>query len=165
MQTDPIEFTLPAFREIPDVGLYLDQTVKYVNRVVEPIGVQPLTPSMVSNYVKKHYISNPVQKQYSPEQLAGLIVIAVSKTVLSMEDLAMLVQPAVLHGRPVSEIYDTYCADLREALAETFGPVGEETSVRIRREPDAMHSLNIAVANVLLVKTYLMELRSAAEKA
>ena len=26
------QFRLPRYREIPDVGLYLDQTVKYVNR-------------------------------------------------------------------------------------------------------------------------------------
>ena len=45
-------FRLPRFREIPDMGLYLDQTVKYINRFLEPLGGMEITSSMVSNYVK-----------------------------------------------------------------------------------------------------------------
>lgn len=32
------EFRMPRYREIPDVGLYLDQTVKYMNRYLAPLG-------------------------------------------------------------------------------------------------------------------------------
>lgn len=56
------EFRMPRYREIPDVGLYLDQTVKYMNRYLAPLGCMEITTSMVSNYVKKGYISNPVRK-------------------------------------------------------------------------------------------------------
>ena len=31
------EFRMPRYREIPDVGLYLDQTVKYMNRYLVEI--------------------------------------------------------------------------------------------------------------------------------
>ena len=43
------DFRLPRYHEIPDVGLYLDQTVKYINRYLEPLGCMELTASMVSN--------------------------------------------------------------------------------------------------------------------
>ena len=42
-------FRMPRYREIPDVGLYLDQTVKYINRFLAPLGCEEITPSMVSN--------------------------------------------------------------------------------------------------------------------
>ena len=47
---------------------------------------------MVSNYVKKGIISHPVKKKYTREQLAALMYIAVSKTVLSMENIDALFQ-------------------------------------------------------------------------
>ena len=86
------EFRMPRYREIPDVGLYLDQTVKYMNRYLAPLGCMEITTSMVSNYVKKGYISNPVRKQYSAEQIAYLLFIAVAKSALSMENITRLFQ-------------------------------------------------------------------------
>ena len=47
------EFRMPRYREIPDVGLYLDQTVKYMNRYLAPLGCMEITTSMVSNYVRR----------------------------------------------------------------------------------------------------------------
>ena len=61
------DFCLPAYNEIPDVGLYLEQTVKYINGYFAPFPDMELTASMVSNYVKKGLVSNPVKKQYSRE--------------------------------------------------------------------------------------------------
>ena len=86
------EFRMPRYREIPDVGLYLDQTVKYMNRYLAPLGCMEITTSMVSNYVKKGYISNPVRKQYSAEQIAYLLFIAVAKSALSMDNITRLFQ-------------------------------------------------------------------------
>ena len=75
-------FALPRYRDLPAVGLYLDQTVQYVNACFRTFCGVELTPSMVSNYVKKVYISNPVRKQYSAEQIAYLLFIAVAKSAL-----------------------------------------------------------------------------------
>ena len=38
-------FQLPAYPDIPDVGLYLEQTVKYVNGYLEPLHGMELTAS------------------------------------------------------------------------------------------------------------------------
>ena len=69
---------LPAYQEIPDVGLYLEQTAKYISDALAPIQDTPITGSMISNYVKKGLISKPVRKQYNREQIAQLIFIAVA---------------------------------------------------------------------------------------
>jgi hypothetical protein len=85
-------FRLPRYHEIPDVGLYLEQTTKYIADCLAPLTEAPLTASMISNYVKRGLIANPVKKQYTREQIAYLIFIAVIKTVLSMEDIRLMVR-------------------------------------------------------------------------
>lgn len=114
------QFRLPRYREIPDVGLYLDQTVKYVNRYLAPLGCMEITSSMVSNYVKKGYISSPVRKQYDADQIAYLFFISVAKSVLTMENIARLFD--MQRRAYTSEIaYDFFCMELENMLQYTFG--------------------------------------------
>ncbi|MBR6824839.1 MAG: DUF1836 domain-containing protein, partial [Firmicutes bacterium] len=80
-------FRLPRYHEIPDVGLYLEQTTKYISQYLEPLPDIELTNSMISNYVKKKLIASPVKKQYSRDQIAYLFFIAVGKSVLSINSL------------------------------------------------------------------------------
>ena len=81
-------FNLPTYKEIPAVGLYLDQTSKYINECLQDLPDCNITNSMISNYVKHHLISNPVKKQYSRDQIACLIFIAVTKNTLSLDEVA-----------------------------------------------------------------------------
>ena len=85
------DFRLPRYEEIPNVGLYLEQTAKYINEFLDPLPGSALTPSMISNYVKKRLIASPVRKQYSREQIAYLIFIALAKNILSLDALANMV--------------------------------------------------------------------------
>ena len=63
-------FRLPGFNEIPDVGLFLEQTTKYISNILAPLEGITITSSMISNYVKRKLIKNPVKKQYDREQIA-----------------------------------------------------------------------------------------------
>ena len=89
-----LKFQLPAYQEIPNVGLYLEQTLKYINDTFSAFRSVELTKSMISNYVKLGYLRRPVKKQYDREQIAALLFIAVSKQVLSMDYLAYEEQKA-----------------------------------------------------------------------
>lgn len=84
------DFHLPRYNEIPNVGLFLEQTSKYISDIVAPLPGITITGSMISNYVKKKMITNPVKKQYDRDQIAYLIVIAIAKSVLSLEHIQML---------------------------------------------------------------------------
>ena len=75
------EFRLPRYAQIPDVGLYLEQVVRYVNFHLAMLGEPALTSSMVSNYVKQRLIPAPQKKLYTAQHLARLIFIAVVKPV------------------------------------------------------------------------------------
>ena len=114
------KFRMPRFYELPNVGLYLDQTTKYINGFLEPLGCVSITPSMISNYVKKGLIANPVKKQYNAEQIAYLFFIAVAKNALSMEDIQKLLDTQKKSYE--SQIaYDYFCTELENMLYYVFG--------------------------------------------
>ncbi len=113
-------FDLPNYNDIPDIGLFLEQAVKYVNGYLEPLGDVSLTGSMVSNYVKKKILANPVKKQYNREQLAYLFFIAAAKTCLSLENLQRLIDIQRTYCSCESA-YEYFRAELRSALGEVFG--------------------------------------------
>ena len=113
-------FRMPRYREIPDVGLYLDQTVKYINRFLAPLGCVEITSSMVSNYVKKGYIRSPVRKQYDAEQIAYLFFIAIVKSVLRMEHIARLFEmQRTTYNSEVA--YNYFCDELENMLQFILG--------------------------------------------
>ena len=106
-----VDFALPRYAELPSVGLYLDQTVQYVNGYFRAFPGVELTASMVSNYVKKGIIGHPIKKKYTREQLAGLIYIVVSKTVLSMENIDTLFKMQRQHYS-AAQAYDYFCEEV-----------------------------------------------------
>ena len=113
-----MQYSLPAYAEIPNVGLYLEQVTKYLKEYLEPLGCGTLTGSMVSNYVKKGLLNNPVKKQYDREHLAWLLIIAVAKTVLSLEEVQQLLEQQ--KAQPVQQVYDSFCHMLPETLTAVF---------------------------------------------
>ena len=120
MAADIAPFRLPRYAQIPAIGLYLEQVVRYVNAYLAPLGEPELSPSMVSNYVKKGVISHPVKKKYSREQLASLIYIVLSKNVLSLENIDTLFQMQRAHCT-AAEAYDYFCDEVENCLPYIFG--------------------------------------------
>ncbi|MGN0772470.1 MAG: DUF1836 domain-containing protein [Candidatus Ventricola sp.] len=115
---------LPAYQEIPDVGLYLEQTAKYISDALAPIQDTPITGSMISNYVKKGLIPKPVRKQYNREQIAQLIFIAVAKSVVSMDDLGLMLS-IQRKTYSLQVAYDYFRDELYQMLTYVFSRKGE----------------------------------------
>lgn len=114
------DFRLPRYREIPDVGLYLEQVTKYISDCLAPLGAMSITGSMISNYVKKGLIPSPVRKQYDRERIAQLIYIAVVKTVVSIEDLRLMLN--IQRKTYLSQVaYDYFCLEFENVLKSIFG--------------------------------------------
>lgn len=85
------EFSYPKWADLPELELYLDQVLLYVNQVCSaalPQIDKGLTASMVNNYVKHGYVDKPVKKKYQRQQLARLIAITTLKTVFSIQEIA-----------------------------------------------------------------------------
>lgn len=115
------------------MGLYLEQTAKYIAEYLNPVLGNSITPSMISNYVKKDLIDNPVKKQYGREQIAYLIFIAIAKNVLSLDGLINFI---ALQKRTYSlqKAYDYFCEQFESTLfftvevKDTMDIVGEDTA-------------------------------------
>lgn len=113
-------FRLPRYHEIPDVGLYLEQVTKYITDCLAPLTDAGITGSMVSNYVKRGLLDNPVKKQYDRDQIAYLIYIAVVKNVLSMDEIRLTVSVQKKTYSP-QVAYDYFCSELINVLEYIFG--------------------------------------------
>ena len=113
-------FALPRYNDLPSVGLYLDQTVQFVNGYFRSFCGVELTPSMVSNYVKKGVVDHPIRKKYTRDQIASLMYIAVSKTVLSMENIDTLFKMQRQHYS-AAQAYDYFCEEVENCLPYVFG--------------------------------------------
>ena len=113
-------FRLPRYSELPDMGLYLEQVVKYINSCLSPLRCVEITPSMVSNYVKKGLIANPVKKQYYASHLAELFFVVLGKRALSIEYIGKMLE--MIKASVANHIiYDYCCAELESRLRYVFG--------------------------------------------
>lgn len=114
------DFHLPRYHEIPNVGLYLEQTSKYIAECLAPVQETAITSSMISNYVKKGLISSPVKKQYDREQIAHLMFIMLAKSVVSLDNLYHFIR---LQERtyPAERAYNYLCDEFENLLPFVFG--------------------------------------------
>ena len=103
-------FSYPRWEEIPNIDLYLDQVLLYVNQVCAPISPDKdkgLTASMVNNYVKHGYLTKPDKKKYQRKQIARLIAITTLKSVFSIQEIAQTLN--TLQSQASSDqLYDTF---------------------------------------------------------
>ena len=134
-------FRLPRYREIPDVGLFLEQVSKYLLQNLSPL------QNISINYVKMDLIRNPVKKQYDREQIARLLFITVTKTVLSLEDIRLLCE-LQRETYPDERAYDYFCDELENMLYAVFGlkEEPEEVGIDSTDEKILLRSTIIAVA-------------------
>ena len=113
-------FRLPAYQEIPDVGLYLEQTAKYLTDCLAPVQNTPVTGSMISNYVKKGFIPSPQKKQYDADRVVYILFTAVAKNVLALEDIVELINMQK-QKYSLAVAYDYFCSELENMLAFVVG--------------------------------------------
>ncbi len=163
---DPIrDFRLPRYQEIPDVGLYLEQTAKYIDSYLEPLEDISITGSMISNYVKKKIISNPIKKQYGRDQIAGLIFIAVAKSVLSLDNIRMMfeIQQQTYDNETA---YNYFCTEFERILQHVFElDKGTEKAQKehspFSNEKTMLRNMIITAAHKIYLGRWFSLLRSA----
>jgi hypothetical protein len=143
------DFHMPRYHEIPDVGLYMEQAIKYINGCLKPLEIS-ITASMVSNYVKKGYIDRPVRKQYYSDQIAYLLFIAVAKQTLSMENISALFG-LQKQTYSLERAYNYFCCELEGMLESVFDstqkPPEEEREMPFAKQ--TLRSVIIAISHII----------------
>ena len=120
-------FHIPRWSELPNVDLYLEQVVGFINSSLSPYILmntdkednQLLTKTMINNYVKNHLIDAPIKKKYSKIQCAKIFAICILKQVYSMNEIYNLIDRALKHT-DVEHAYNRFCSLFEEALKCAF---------------------------------------------
>ena len=103
-------FSYPKWEEIPNINLYLDQVLLYVNQICPPVSPDKekgLTASMVNNYVKHGYLTKPDKKKYQRKQIARLIAITTLKSVFSIQEIAQTLNTLQTQASS-DQLYDAF---------------------------------------------------------
>lgn len=88
-----LEQRLPAWDELPDFELYMDQVLSLTGRYLEGmpnLEDSKLTASMINNYVKMKIIPAPQGKRYSRRHVAYLLLLCILKPVLPIAAIQKL---------------------------------------------------------------------------
>ncbi len=159
------DFRLPRYNELPDVGLYLEQTVKYINQCLKQLGCIEITGSMVRNYVKQGLVVNPVQKQYYADHIGYLICVSILKHAAPLEQINKLFfRQKTVYTNQVA--YDYFCMEMenvlycRFGLKETVADVGVTSSI----EKEMLRSAITAVSHMIYFNACFRQLYKESEK-
>ena len=151
------DFHLPRYRELPDIGLHLEQVTRYASRYVP----SPLTGSMVSNYVKQKLIPGPVKKSYYQESLAYLIFLSYIKTVMPLEDIRLMME-VQKSSYELQVAYDYFCDEIENllqyvcGLRETPAVIGSTQS----QEKELLRTALLSITYKIYLDEYLRLFRS-----
>ena len=111
-------FSYPKWEDIPNIDLYLDQVLLYVNQVCAPISPDKekgLTASMVNNYVKHGYLTKPDKKKYQRRQIARLIAITTLKSVFSIQEIAQTLN-SLQTQESSDQLYDAFVDYMNQGI-------------------------------------------------
>ena len=141
------------------MGLFLEQVAKYISSFLEPLGDITVTGSMISNYVKKGLVDNPVKKQYYRDQIAYLIFISMAKSVLSLEDIQLFIQ---IQKKTYDSMtaYEYFCREFEKVLlyqsglGEPLTPLGPDAS----DEKVMLRNTSITLAHKIYLDKYFAKL-------
>ena len=128
MEKSVQKFHIPYWEELPEIDLYLDQVVNFIDKYLHNYSHSNidankddkiLTKTMINNYVKQKIINPPEKKKYNKEHIALLIVITILKQVYSINDIDKLIKLA-LENSQIDKAYNTFCEALENAVKLTF---------------------------------------------
>ena len=98
--------SLPAWEELPDLALYMDQVLSLTARYLPGGESRVLTAAMVNNYVKQKVLPRPVSKRYGRSHIAALLMLCILKSIMPIADIQRLFQSAGDDG--IQALYEEF---------------------------------------------------------
>lgn len=124
------DLKLPTWEEIPNEGIYMTEVINLLGRSIKPLFIgdeNPISPSMINNYVKLSYIKEPINKKYYRESLAQIIAIGLFKQVMSIEEISKGVSIEI-DTFGIKEVYDNF-VDIFTKSKEAVLKQGDDISI------------------------------------
>lgn len=146
---------LPRWNELPDLDLYLDQVVNYLERCLGQYTVNKedkiITKTMINNYVKQGIMLAPEKKKYNRSHIAYLVVICVLKQVYSISDIGKLISLTIQYFE-ISKAYNRFCANLEVSIKNVFSRKEFPHVEKMTEEQYLLKNVVQAVADKLYVE-------------
>ena len=146
---------IPRWNELPEIDLYLDQVVNYLEKYLGQYTVNKedkiITKTMINNYVKIGIMPAPIKKKYSREHMAYLIVICVLKQVFSISDIGKLISLTIQYFE-LSKAYNRFCANLEVSIKNVFTRKEFPNVEKMTEEQYLLKNVVQAVADKLYVE-------------
>ncbi len=154
-------FSSAEYKNIPDLGLYMDQVIAYMQgQHIGFSGGETLTPAMINNYVKSGLMPRADGKKYSREHIAYLTVICTLKQILSVADVAILLQREV-PKTGIENFYNKFSLSSKTA----FAGILKNFSKNAEEKGDGVLSLAAeSYAKKFACEVYIKEMKSPAEE-
>lgn len=152
-----LKFHCPRYEELPNMDLYLEQVLNFVNQSLEPIQSEPVTGAMISNYAKNKATPAPVKKKYTRDHLVYIIVSTLLKQVFTLQQISHFFE-IQKKTYPLSVAYNYFCNEYENALESTFCFTGEampRIETRLTDQTILVRAVVLSAANrVYVEKTY-----------
>lgn len=159
-------FHMPRWEDLPDIDLYLDQVVNYLERFLEICAVNKdekiITKTMINNYVKQGIIPAPEKKKYNRSQIAYLLVICILKQVYSINDIGNLIA-ITIKSYDISKAYDGFCTKLEIAVKNVFNKREFLNCDNLTEEQYLLNNIAQSFANKLYVEIKYLDKKEETE--
>lgn len=146
---------IPRWNELPEIDLYLDQVVGYLEKYLEQYNVNKddkiITKTMINNYVKLGIMPAPEKKKYKREHIAYLIVICVLKQVYSISDIGKLISLTIQYFE-ISKAYNRFCANLEISIKNVFSRKEFPNTEKMTEEQYLLKNVVESIADKLYVE-------------
>lgn len=128
---------LASWDQLPDLGLYMDQVITYLERMFAPMrphaAEKLITSAMINNYVKAGLVPRPAGKKYERAHLAALVMVTTLKASMRMDAIARLLR-APSAPEDIRARYEAFVrahAAVRRIVAEQL-PAGDGAADALR---------------------------------
>ena len=157
------KYHMPRWDELPDLDLYLDQVVNYLEKYLINYTANKeekiITKTMINNYVKQGIMPAPNKKKYNREHLAYLLVIGILKQVYSINDIGKLIALTIEHYE-LKKAYNRFCVNLELSIKHIFTKKEFPNSEKMTEEQYLLKNVVQSCANKLYVETMFLNNKS-----
>ena len=153
----------PEWDALPDLGLYMDQVINYLERQIgllfPPNREGAITSSMINNYVKANVIPRARSKKYGQEHIALLLAAFVLKKALTTQDMGVLLTKGT--DSAIDDPYRSFYEHYRSTLLECGKTVAQEIRATLEEEPfggDSLRPLALKLAVEASIRSLAAEM-------
>ena len=151
------QFELTQYEKLPDIDLYMDQVITYLERQLMTFSLSSMdkliTSSMINNYVKGEVIPAPNAKRYNKEHIALILEVCLLKKVLSISNIKEILD-ASYKDEDFTKTYNKFVTDVATSLHEVSDLAKNKLDDIDTNDQKAL--LNLALSLGLKANAYIL---------